>query len=450
MAEYNVALAGVVVANPGTDDDVVESVAVDVPGPRHREARPVAGVDARQTEAGAAIEARKREIRAPPRGLAEHHVALAGSAAGGIGGPGPDDQVAEAVAVDIAGSRHRRARLIRGGSTVDAEAGAAVQRRQRQARGPPRGLAEDHEALADGIVAALRPDDQVGKSVAVDVAGGADRIAAEVVGVDAVEAEAVGAVEVAEAQRAGLGDAGLRDVGIDQQRRLALAVANVVFAADRRGAAPEPARAGVDGVAGIARDGQGVRGVRQAQHLGQVERQGVVARACEVDLLDAPHPGVGDGGQIEGEAGAVEPQAVIAAAAVDPQEARVGDVQAVDAGAAIKHVGAARPRQLIGAYAADHDVGAAGAAQRAAGADGLVRYRVGEVPTEDDVADAHVGIAADVGGGSADREVLETIAVDVAGAADDAAKNAVAAIHTQVGCGETSGSVEVGQINAAR
>jgi hypothetical protein len=37
LAEYNVALAGVVVANPGTDDDVVESVAVDVPGgQRHR------------------------------------------------------------------------------------------------------------------------------------------------------------------------------------------------------------------------------------------------------------------------------------------------------------------------------------------------------------------------------------------------------------------------------
>ena len=86
----------------GADDQVGEAVAVDVAGRRDRNAALVDGRHAAELETIRAIESREVEIGAEARGLAEHHVARSGHAAVWIGPFGADDQVGEAVAVDVA------------------------------------------------------------------------------------------------------------------------------------------------------------------------------------------------------------------------------------------------------------------------------------------------------------------------------------------------------------
>ena len=78
-----------------------------------------------------------------------------------------------------------------------AEAVAAVERREIEARRSPRPSRTPHSSrphLPAGI-AAIRADDQIVEAVAVDVPRPGNRTAAVVARVDAVEAEAVGAVE---------------------------------------------------------------------------------------------------------------------------------------------------------------------------------------------------------------------------------------------------------------
>ena len=119
------------------DDEVVDAVAVDVAGAAHRAARVVVGIDAFEDEARAAVAARRREQAAQLEGgrksarAAEHHVALAGSSlAVGVGTIRADDQVVDAVTVDVAGAAHRTARAIVGIDAFEDEALAAIAARR--------------------------------------------------------------------------------------------------------------------------------------------------------------------------------------------------------------------------------------------------------------------------------------------------------------------------------
>jgi hypothetical protein len=108
-----------------------------------------------------------------------------------------DDQIGEAVAVDVAGSGHAAAAVVAGALAVDDEAAVAGGDR-RQLDGAAAALAEDQIA-APGVgamrrMAIVRPDDQVGEAVAVEVAGRRDTVATGVVGTLAVDDEAAAAV----------------------------------------------------------------------------------------------------------------------------------------------------------------------------------------------------------------------------------------------------------------
>ena len=131
---------------------------------------------------------------------------------------GPDDQVVDAVAVDVARARDRTAAAVVRVDPVEAEAVDAVERREIEARREAGVGAEDDVALAGTPVAgsAGRPDDQVVDAVAVDVARAGDREAAAVVRVDPVEAEAVRPVERREIEAR-------REAGVRAEDDIALA-----------------------------------------------------------------------------------------------------------------------------------------------------------------------------------------------------------------------------------
>ena len=197
LAEHHIARAGIAavrVGAEGADDQVGEAVAVDVAGRGDREAAAVVRRHAAELEAVAAVEARQVEVGGKARGLAEHHIARAGIGAVRVGAVGADDQVGEAVAVDVAGRGDRAAAAVVRRHAAELEAVAAVEARQVEVGGKARGLAEHHIARA-GIVAvrvgAAGADDQVGEAVAVDVARRGDRAAAAVVRRLAAELEAV-------------------------------------------------------------------------------------------------------------------------------------------------------------------------------------------------------------------------------------------------------------------
>ena len=101
--------------------------------------------------------------RAESARLAEHHIAVAGTVArarrraGTVGKVGPDDEVVEAVAVDVAGGGDRKAGPIARIRAVDheaADAGGDVHEIDRGAKAA--GLAEHHIAVA-GMCACPAP-----------------------------------------------------------------------------------------------------------------------------------------------------------------------------------------------------------------------------------------------------------------------------------------------------
>ena len=151
--------------------------------------------------AGAGGDVDEVDRGAEAAGLAEHHIAVAGiraRVAGAVGEIGPDDQVVEAVAVDVAGRGHREAARSRRPSspwmTKPPRAGGDGGEVDRGAEAA--GLAEHHIAVAGtsravaGAVGAMRPDDQVVEAVAVDVAGRGDRASRNVVRLLALDDEA--------------------------------------------------------------------------------------------------------------------------------------------------------------------------------------------------------------------------------------------------------------------
>ena len=144
--------------------------------------------------------------RAEARRLAEHHIGLAGIVAAVVAAVRPDDQVGEAVAVDVARRGDAVAGVVARRIALDDE---AVGRRESVVRSitcrPPavdraeaRRLAEHHIGLAGigaAVVAAGRADDQVGEAVAVDVARRGDAAAGLVARRIALDDEAVGGRE---------------------------------------------------------------------------------------------------------------------------------------------------------------------------------------------------------------------------------------------------------------
>ena len=108
--------AGVAGAGGGVcpDDEVVEAVAIDVAGRGYRTAGVVARVLAMDDEAAVAGRDRGEvDLRRKAAGVAEHHVAVAGivaCVAGAVAVECPDDEVVEAVAVDVAGRGDRNRR----------------------------------------------------------------------------------------------------------------------------------------------------------------------------------------------------------------------------------------------------------------------------------------------------------------------------------------------------
>ena len=116
-----------------------------------------------------------------------------------IGAGGADDQVGEAVAVDVAGRGDRDAAVVACRHAAELEAvGCRRGWRGRDWRRSPPPCRTPHSSRRNVLPCGSAPygaDDQVGEAVAVDVAGRGDRAAAEVVGRHAAELEAVGAVE---------------------------------------------------------------------------------------------------------------------------------------------------------------------------------------------------------------------------------------------------------------
>src|SRR5262245_643910 len=111
-AEHHVAVArgGACVAGAvaaiSSDDQVVEAVAVDVAGRGYRKAGEVIDLLAMDDEApDAGRDHGEVDLRRKGTGVAEHDIAVAGRGAcvaGAIPTKRPDDQVVEAVAVDVA------------------------------------------------------------------------------------------------------------------------------------------------------------------------------------------------------------------------------------------------------------------------------------------------------------------------------------------------------------
>jgi len=142
--------------------------------------------------------AARRKVDGRAAGLAENDIATPGRAAcRGVAGPRPDDQVGQAVAIDVAGRGDTKAAAVTRTLSVDHEAAVAIGD-CREVDGRAAGLAED-DIAAPGIaasrgVAVGRSDDQVGQAVAIDVAGRGHTIAAEVKRTLTVDDEAAVAI----------------------------------------------------------------------------------------------------------------------------------------------------------------------------------------------------------------------------------------------------------------
>ena len=105
------------------------------------ERRCVACVDAVEAKAVGAVEGREIEAGTEPRGSAEHDVALAGIRIPvSIGAGSADDDIAEAVAVDVPGRGDRAAAIVVRIDAVEAKAVGAVEDREVEAGANPEAL----------------------------------------------------------------------------------------------------------------------------------------------------------------------------------------------------------------------------------------------------------------------------------------------------------------------
>jgi hypothetical protein len=138
---------------------------VDVTGARHRRAGDV--VHRRAVDAEPAG-AQGGEADRAGRRLAEDDVRGSGE---GVDALRADDDIGEAVAVDIPGSAHGASDAVVPAGSVDAEAARA---RRGQVHAGESGLAEDDVGRPRG---ARRPDDHIADAIAVDVSRGGQALA---------------------------------------------------------------------------------------------------------------------------------------------------------------------------------------------------------------------------------------------------------------------------------
>ena len=181
-------------------DEVVHAIAIDVAGRGDGPESLAVHLCGIETEAIAAVHRSEIEARREPGVGSEDDITDVELT---IKGVGANDQVVDAVAVDVAGSGDGTAR------PVEAEAIVAIERCQIEAGGEAGAGAEDDIARASVIFAGIRSaDDYVIDAVAVDVAGSGYGGAAESVVPGAVEAKAVSARERCEidaSREAGVG-----------------------------------------------------------------------------------------------------------------------------------------------------------------------------------------------------------------------------------------------------
>ena len=138
---------GIEIAPIGPHNQIAEAITIHIAGTGHTVADRFAGALAIDHEAAAAA-SDAGEVDGICAGFTEDHIGAAGIAAGGrIGFMGPDDQIGEAIAVDITGTGHAVAALIAGDLAIDHEA-AHTSGNRREVDGGVCGAAEDHIGAA--------------------------------------------------------------------------------------------------------------------------------------------------------------------------------------------------------------------------------------------------------------------------------------------------------------
>ena len=210
FAEHDIALARldrVVARHTGitrAHDQIGEPIAVDVARPRHRESGLIAALLALEREAAIARrDGGEVDAGAKPARLAKHHIALTRLGRGGprrAGIAGADDEIVEAIAIDVArrgdGNSGERVGVL---AAHDETARAGGDGGEIDAGAKPARLAE-HDIPVPGMeLPARRParqgraDDQVGEPVAVDVPRRGHREAGLIAGILPEDDKAAGA-----------------------------------------------------------------------------------------------------------------------------------------------------------------------------------------------------------------------------------------------------------------
>ena len=157
-------------------------------------------VDAVEAEAVAAIERGEIEARGKAASFAEHHIALPGTVVPvRIAFMGANDEIAKAVPIHVPGPGHRPAAVVPKIDAVEAEAVAAIERGEIEARSKASRLAEHHKALPGTVIpvrsAERSADDKIAEAIAIHIPRRRHRPAAYVTGIYAVKPEAVAAIE---------------------------------------------------------------------------------------------------------------------------------------------------------------------------------------------------------------------------------------------------------------
>ncbi len=166
--------AGNRVALVCSDNQIGQSIAIDVAGTGHTRAAAVTRTLAIDDKPPSTT-SNRRQIYRRSRRLAEYHIAAPGIGAGNrVALVCSDNQIGQTIAIDIAGTGNADTALVTHPLAVDDKAaGAGRDRRQVDRRS--RRLAEHHIAApgtAPGSrVAVPRPDNQISQTIAIDIAG---------------------------------------------------------------------------------------------------------------------------------------------------------------------------------------------------------------------------------------------------------------------------------------
>ena len=164
----------------GANDQIAKAIAIHIAGAGHVGAAAVVGggtIDHKAAAAGGD----GGKIKRCRAGFAEHHVGAAGiRASGGIAFRSADDQVSEAIAVDIAGTGNADKVAVASALASDREpANAVADVIEINWRGG--GFAEDHITEPDGVGRRDGANNEICKAIAIHIAGTGDTGAAAVV-----------------------------------------------------------------------------------------------------------------------------------------------------------------------------------------------------------------------------------------------------------------------------